>query len=353
MIRTRRPLPAAARRCSRHLARYFTRHLVRAASAAALVSLFALGAASAPAAAADAMPAMKKGARPELGSSAAFAPDGSLVVVGKQGEHIVLYRSADDGASWAPPVLVNAQPEPISADGENRPKVAFAADGAVLVSWTRPLGTPFSGAIRLARADDGQRFAPPITVHRDPAEITHRFDSLLVAPDGRVLVAWIDKRDLESAKAAQEAYRGAAVYLAVSADGGRSFQAERKIADHSCECCRIAAAVDADGSPLFLWRHVFTPNERDHAIVRVAADGSPETPLRATFDRWRIDGCPHHGPSLAVDAQGARHAVWFNQIDGEGQVSYGRLPRRHGEAVVGQRRVGGAGAAHADLALSG
>lgn len=303
--------------------------------------------------AAEAMPAMKKAARPELGTSAAFAPDGTLHAVAKQGEHVVLYRSRDDGASWSPPVIVNAQPEAIAADGEGRPKLAFAADGALLVSWTRPLGKPFSGEIRLARAADGREFAPPLTVHRDRAEITHRFDALLVAADGRVVVAWVDKRDLEAAKAAGKAYRGAAVYAALSTDGGQSFLPETKLADHSCECCRIAAAVDRDGSPLFLWRHVFAPNERDHALLRIAADGSGAAPLRATFDRWRLDGCPHHGPALAVDAAGRRHAVWFNQIDGQGQVSYGRLPQAPGETVAAQRRVGGAGAAHADLALSG
>lgn len=297
------------------------------------------------------MPAKK--ARPELGTSAAFSPDGHLYAVAKQGEHIVLYRSTDEGASWAAPVLVNAQPEAISADGENRPKLAFAADGALLVSWTRPLGKPFSGAVRLARSEDGRQFSPPLTVHRDQAEITHRFDSMQVMPDGRVFVAWIDKRDLEAAKVAKASYRGAAIYAAMSSDGGRSFQPERKLADHSCECCRIAAAVDRDGAPLFMWRQVFLPNERDHAILRVGADGAPETMLRATYDRWQIDGCPHHGPSLAVDADGRRHAVWFNQVNGEGQVSYGRLPVRDGEAVAGQRRIGGPGAAHADIALSG
>ncbi|MBI2308143.1 MAG: exo-alpha-sialidase [Rhodocyclales bacterium] len=305
------------------------------------------------AAAADAMPAMKKAPRPELGTSAAFSPDGTLHVAAKQGEHVVVYRSADEGVSWSPPAIVNAQPEAIAADGEGRPKLAFAADGALLVSWTRPLGKPFSGEIRLARAADGREFTPPLTVHRDRAEITHRFDSLLVAPGGRVLVAWVDKRDLEAAKAGKAAYRGAAIYAAQSNDGGRSFQPEKKIADHSCECCRIAAAVDRDGAPVFMWRHVFEPNERDHALARVAADGAAESVRRATFDRWKIDGCPHHGPSLAVDAAGRRHAVWFNQIDGEGQVSYGWLPQGDDTAVAGQRRVGGAGAAHADLALSG
>ena len=290
-------------------------------------------------------------ARPELGTSAAFAPDGALYAVTKAGEHVLLHRSADAGTSWEPPVIVNAQPEPISAEGENRPKLAFARDGGVLVSWTRPLAKPYTGMIRLARADDGQRFAAPITVHRDRAEITHRFDSLLVTGNGQVLVAWIDKRDLEAAKVeGRPDYRGAALYAAVSADGGRSFAPEVKVADHSCECCRIALAEDIDGAPLVLWRHVFEPNERDHALARLGTDGRPARVERATFDRWKIDACPHHGPSLAVAADGTRHAVWFNERDGEGRVFYGRLANG---AVEGQRPVGGERAAHADLAVSG
>lgn len=306
--------------------------------------------------------AVPKKMRVELGSSAAFSPDGSLYAVSKQGEQVVLRRSADDGVSWSLPVAVNAQAEAISADGENRPKLAFARDGGLLVSWTRPLSKPNTGEIRLARSDDGEHFSAPITVHQDRAEITHRFESMLVAADGRVLLAWIDKRDLEKAKneakteakAGKEAYRGAAIYAALSNDNGRSFQPEKKLADHSCECCRLASASDADGTPLVMWRHVFAPNERDHAIVRVKPDGSPEVLQRATFDRWKIDGCPHHGPSLAVDGEGVRHAVWFNQKDGEGRVFYGRLGATpDAGALIGQRPVGSPRAEHADLVVAG
>ncbi|MBF1165253.1 MAG: exo-alpha-sialidase [Dechloromonas agitata] len=304
------------------------------------------------ASAADAMPGMAKATRQELGASAVFAPDGSLLVVTKQGEHVMLYRSSDDGKSWSAPTAVNAQPEQISADGENRPKVAFAADGGLLVSWTRPLGKPYSGAIRLARADDGQRFSPPLTVHKDPAEITHRFESLLTTPDNKVILAWIDKRDLEAAKSGKKAYRGAAIYAAVSTDGGRSFQPEHKLADHSCECCRVTSAIDADGAPLFMWRHVFEPNERDHALARLKPDGTVESVQRATFDRWKVDGCPHHGPSLVVDERGVRHAVWFNQKDGAGRIFYGRLVAGSGISVEVQRQVGGPRAAHADMAVA-
>lgn len=305
--------------------------------------------------AADGMSAMDmKAQRPEPGTSAAFSPAGTLYAVGKKGEHVLLHRSDDEGATWQLPVVVNVRPEAVAADGEGRPKIAFASDGAILVSWTHPLGKPYSGEVRLARTEDGKNFSAPITVHRDRAEITHRFDSLLAAPDGRVLVAWIDKRDMEAAKEAKTAYRGAAIYAAISRDGGRSFEPERKVADHSCECCRIASALDWDGVPLLMWRHVFSPNERDHAVSRIQPDGSPAGLQRATFDHWKIDGCPHHGPSLAVDTDGVRHAVWFNQKDGEGQVFYGQIPGSGSEGhVYGQRRVGGASAAHADLAVSG
>lgn len=300
------------------------------------------------------MPPMGNKSHAELGSSAAFAPDGRLFAVSGQGEHVVLYRSDDEGRNWVSPVIVNARPEPVSADGENRPKLAFAHDGGLLVSWTRPLSKPYSGEIRLARSDDGLHFSAPLTVHRERSEITHRFDAMVVAGDGRIVLAWIDKRDLEAAKASKTSYRGAAIYTATSSDGGRSFQPEQKLADHSCECCRIASAVDADGAPLFMWRHVFAPNERDHALARIKPDGTPEAVLRATFDHWRIDACPHHGPSLAVDGAGVRHAVWFDQRDGEGHVFYGRLmPGKDGITVVGQRTVGGPRAEHADLAVTG
>jgi hypothetical protein len=287
----------------------------------------------------------------EYGTSAAFAKDGSLLAVTKQGEHVMLYRSGDDGKTWQAPVVVNTTPEAISADGENRPKLVVLADGAVLVSWTRPLAKPYSGEIRLARsADGGRHFDPPITVHRDRAVITHRFETPVVAADGKVYLAWIDKRDLEAAKIAKRPYRGAAIYSAVSNDGGRSFQPETKVADHSCECCRIAAAIDTDGAPVFLWRHVFEPNERDHAIAKLNPDGTPVTVERATFDRWRVDACPHHGPSLAIAANGTRHAVWFDQVNGEGRIFYGRLqPHR----IEGQRTVGSDRAAHADLGVHG
>lgn len=290
-------------------------------------------------------------ARADMGASAAFASDGTLWAVHKQGDHAVIRRSADRGASWSAPVAVNGDAERVAADGDSRPKLALGKGDALYVSWTRPLSKPYTGEVRFARSlDGGASWSAAITVHADRQEITHRFDALTVDDQGRIFVAWIDKRDQALARAAGREYRGAAVYFAVSDDGGASFRGDFKVAENSCECCRIALLAQPDGGVLAMWRHVFAPNIRDHAMATLKPDGSVGPMRRATFDNWAIDACPHHGPALARDDAGALHAVWFDlgaQFPG---VSYGRLLDG---TVQGQRQVGEDSAEHADIAASG
>src|SRR5690606_23570859 len=135
-----------------------------------------------------------------------------------------------------------------SADGENRPKIAFGPRDEIYVSWTSPSSEKFTGDIRFTRSlDGGKSWSAPAVVHRDRQLITHRFESMLVDGAGRIWVAWIDKRDLGKAEAAGQEYAGAAIYYAYSDDRGATWRGDYKLADHSCECCRIALALDAKG----------------------------------------------------------------------------------------------------------
>jgi hypothetical protein len=290
--------------------------------------------------------------RATFGTSAAIDPAGGLWVAyaqpaGAAGQ-VVLQRSADGGSSWQPAVRVNATAEPVAADGENRPKIAFGPGREIYVTWTSPTSEKFTGDIRFARSlDSGKTWSAPVVVHHDRQLITHRFESLIVDPTGRLWAAWVDKRDLQLAEKARQPYRGAAIYYAYSDDQGATWSNDAKLADSSCECCRIALAVNPQGRVAAMWRHVFEPNERDHAFALL---GSPTPAVeRVTLDRWRVDACPHQGPSLAFGPDGTRHAVWFNQVDGQGRALYGRLTKQGPSGV----RTLPAGATHADVAVAG
>jgi hypothetical protein len=295
----------------------------------------------------------------ELGMSAAVDHQGRLWIAIKEvvaeGQFVAVRMSPDLGKTWSAPKRIQASPEPVSAEGENRPKIAFGTKGDMFVTYTKPLAKPYTGEIRLVRSvDGGEHFLPPVTVHANRDVITHRFDSLIVDPAGRVYVAWIDKRDLEQAVAHKRKYEGAALYYAISEDGGASFRGDFKIADHSCECCRIALSLTPDGKVAAMWRHVFEPNIRDHAMAILPPDGKVAKIERATFDNWHVDACPHHGPSLAFDATGRRYQTWFDVAgkDGdEGGVFFAAADA--GRPLGKPMPLGTAQAEHADVGVHG
>ena len=248
-------------------------------------------------------------AKPSLAITTAFDEKGRLWLASIRGRHLYVSHSDDKGNTLSEPVIVNAEPEDILGDGENRPKIVVRK-GVVYVSYTRGLEKPMTGDIRFSRSLDGGRsFSAPLTVNDNREIISHRFETLEVNDRGQVFLAWLDKRDLSAAVRQGEKYSGAAVYYAVSDDGGASFQPNLKAADHSCECCRTAMALDNEGVPVIFWRHIYGKNERDHAMLRLDGKSSP---IRVSYDRWEVDGCPHHGGALSIASDGVYHFVWFN-----------------------------------------
>ncbi|URL57523.1 exo-alpha-sialidase [Luteibacter flocculans] len=298
------------------------------------------------------MAGMAMGHETPLGFDATLDAQGHLWVVDTMGEHVRVRRSDDMGRSFPLSTIVNPTGEPLYAEGENRPKIALGPKDELYVTWSQPRKLPWTGFVRFSRSlDGGEHFDAPKTVHTDRAEITHRFDALAVDGNGNVIVAWIDKRDVEAAKASGKPYLGAATYYSWSSDRGDHFVPERKIVDQSCECCRIALARAPDGSIDAFFRAIYGDNIRDHAFASLPTDGSAPNVQRATFTQWHIEGCPHHGPSLAVDGTGVRHAVWFSAADGKAVIWYGQL--QPGKAPAHLATIAGAGASHADLAVDG
>jgi hypothetical protein len=264
-------------------------------------------------------------ARQQLATSAVFDERGTLWLAQVMDGHVLVSHSADQGKHFSAAVKVNRQPEHISASGETRPKILPANNGNIYISWTQSLETPYAGNIRFSRSlDGGKSFSAPITVNDNLDPITHRFEAMGVNARGQIYLAWLDKRDAVLAKSKGEKYSGIAVYAAMSDDGGKSFHANIKVADHSCECCRVAMAIDNSDTPVIVWRHIFGRNVRDHGLARLdgTAPGNEEAaPQRVTFENWEVEACPHHGPALSISGN-VYHMAWFNLGAGRSGLFY-------------------------------
>lgn len=284
-----------------------------------------------------------------------FDDNGVLYAAEAKDNRVTVSVSRDFGRSFNDTVRVTPEPEIIDANGEARPKIVVGHNGEVLVSWTRRGTAPFTGDIRFSRSLDGGRtFSTPVVVNDDGLPIGHRFDTLGVAPDGTIVLTWIDKRDLEAAQAGGRSYDGAAVYIAASRDGGATFSVNRKVQDHSCECCRIGLAFEADSTPVLLWRHVLPGSIRDHVIVRLADEGQPAPATRVSHEGWAIEACPHHGPTLAISASGRYHFAWFTAAESTGNAVFYAHSDDRGRTTSAPLRIGdSAFVGHPSLAVTG
>lgn len=252
--------------------------------------------------------------------SAVFDNDRKLWLTWAFGEHVYVNYSDDRGETYSAPVQVNQVAEDIYAMGENRPKIIVADNGHIYISWTQKLPARFSGHIRFSRSvDGGKSFSEPVIVNDHRAVTSHRFEAMALNERGDIYLAWLDKRDLLAAKKAQQPYKGAALYYAISTDGGVTFNRNEKIIDNTCECCRVAMAIDNDQLPVMLWRHIFGDNVRDHAMVKFTGRNQAGDVVRVSQDQWQIEACPHHGPDISIEEDGRYHLVWFNNA-----------PERHG-----------------------
>lgn len=239
----------------------------------------------------------------------AFAPDGSLWIARGTADRVLVARSTDLGKTFSDPVSVTPGPINIDWGPDSRPQLVVDKAGGLVVTYAIFQDKRFNGRVYTTRSDDGATFQPAVPI--TPDSTSQRFQTVGIDTDGKIFAAWLDKRNAAKTIAAGKPYPGAALAYAWSDNGGASFGDTRLAFENTCECCRLGMAFAGPGRPAVIFRNVFTGSVRDHAVVTFANPTTPGPLRRVSVDNWKIEACPHHGPSLAIASDGSYHAAWF------------------------------------------
>jgi len=242
-------------------------------------------------------------------ASPAFAADGTLWLVRPKAGRILVTKSNDLGRSFSTPVVVTPERMNLDWGPDARARIAVDPKGGLIVTFAIFQDSNFNGRAFFARShDNGATFTRPRPI--TPEATSQRFETAAIDPGGRVFAAWIDKRHAAKAHAARLAYPGAALAFAwENGDGG--FGDTSIALDNTCECCRLGVAFQGSGRPAIAFRNIFPGSVRDHAVLTFRDPGTPGPLRRVSTDDWRIDACPHHGPTIAIAADGSQHVAWF------------------------------------------
>jgi hypothetical protein len=256
----------------------------------------------------DAMKSFSADAREAFTATPAFGPDGTLWVARGTGDRVLVARSDDLGKTFTDPVSVTTDPINLDWGPDSRPQLVVDKGGGLVLTYAIFQDERFNGRVYTTRSTDGTVFTPPVPITSDTA--SQRFQTVGIDPDGRVFAAWLDKRNAAGVSAAGKPYPGAALAYAWADEHGR-FADTRLAFDNTCECCRLGLAFAGPGRPAIMFRNIFEGSVRDHAVVTFKNPTTPGPLRRVSVDGWKIEACPHHGPSLAIAPDGSYHAAWF------------------------------------------
>jgi hypothetical protein len=240
----------------------------------------------------------------------AAGPDGRLYLAWARseadGNHVYV---SSVGADPLEPVRVD--PPDLALDSiQQAPGLAIGPAGEIHVSWSsrrpRAEGILFASDLRLSTSRDGGRsFETPLRINADrPA--SHAFEGIASAPDGSLLVGWLDDRDGPGR---------AGTFAARIVEGGRRVEAERRLGSSSCVCCRVDVVVAAaNDAAAVLWREELPGKVRDMLLaVSHDAGRSFAQPALVHDDGWVLDACPHRGGRVAIDPGGRLVSTWYTE----------------------------------------
>lgn len=193
--------------------------------------------------------------------------------------------------------------------------------GKVFLGWVEPNEDNTTVFYYVAEStDDGETFGDPVRVHESDGA-KPAFTGLAADAHGNAVASWLDSR----AGIKQP-------FAAIKKAGESAFQTEAQVYSSPndegvCPCCPTAVVIG--------------PDEQVHAAFRNQLDGFRDiyvgqrpvtgegdfTMLRSVVETptWKFDGCPHDGPTLAIDSLNL-YAAWMDASSGTPRCYFSMKP---------------------------
>lgn len=210
----------------------------------------------------------------------------------------------------------------MQAHDESMSKVAKNAKGTLYAVFRMHTPIPenrFAGSIYYSVSnDEGKTWSDKIKLVEDETSISQSFFDIALLPDGELGLSWLDGRKLEKDK------DGSSLYFAKSKNNLGFFD-EKPIAGSTCQCCRTDLFVAPNNTINVAYRNITEGSIRDMYRTTSIDNGFTFTnPVPMGNDGWKIEGCPHTGPSFAHNSKDLA-VTWFTGADSGAGIFFKKL----------------------------
>lgn len=213
-----------------------------------------------------------------------------------------------------------------SIHAEGMPKIAVKGDGTVIAIYET--STPLEnsrfglGDIRfVSSVDGGHSWSAPQSIQSENVQAVSRsFSGIQRLDDGEVGVSYLGTH-------LNKEIEGRPVLFAKT-NQDHVFEKETLIDSTACECCRTALSSNGLGKVHLVYRDLLPGSIRDISVSHsdnLGLSFSAPTPFSA--DQWKVEGCPHNGPSV-VSSHENTYIVWFSAGTRTG-ISYAELNKNN------------------------
>jgi hypothetical protein len=202
----------------------------------------------------------------------------------------------------------------VELHGENAPKIIFKPNNEIIAVWG--IDNPsekkkYGGLIKYSQSfDNGKTWTKAIPLVKNIKSIDQRYFDIGLLPNGEVAIIWLDSRT-------DTPEEGSTLYYAAT-KGKTGFQNEKPIAKTTCQCCRTDLFISKNGTINAAFRDIINNEIRDMVLTYSTDKGKTfSTPKRISPDNWKINGCPHTGPTMTENQNGL-HFAWYTSGGGSG-----------------------------------